>query len=205
LRWIWKQRDIADWRKIITFNWKKQVFERNSIFVKLKCLGYKSINLLARIRNVDTKISSSFDKKWKPLFTPTTSDHWNIKKFFSIFFLWSVCHIIQNSCFCDSLIRRILIQVRPWDWSNLSPSSNCAFFQSRIFYSHHSITTWSDIILSKPKKTSAIIRILAFLISHWPSSIVLDHTCFWLFSVIQEHIHVATFYPRSLFLPYINL
>jgi len=83
--------------KIITFNWKKQVFERNSIFVKLKCLGYKSINLLARIRNVDTKISSFFDKKWKPLFTPTTSDHWNIKKFFSIFFLWSVCHIIQNS------------------------------------------------------------------------------------------------------------
>lgn len=150
LSWIWKQRDIADWRKIITFNWKKQVFERNSIFVKLKCLGYKSINLLARIRNVDTKISSFFDKKWKPLFTSTTSDHWNIKKFFSIFFLWSVCHIIQNSCFCDSLIRRILIQVRPWDWSNLSPSSNCAFFQSRIFYSHHSITTWSDIILSKP-------------------------------------------------------
>ena len=159
----------------------------------MKCLGYKSINLLARIRNVDTKISSFFDKKWKPLFTSTTSDHWNIKKFFSIFFLWSVCHIIQNSCFCDSLIRRILIQVRPWDWSNLSPSSNCAFLQSRNFYSHHSITTWSDIILSKPQKTSAIIWILAFLISHWPSSIVLDHTCFWLFSVIQEHLHVATY------------
>jgi len=165
LRWIWKQRDIADWRKIITFNWKKQVFERNSIFVKLKCLGYKSINLLARIRNVDTKISSSFDKKWKPLFTPTTSDHWNIKKFFSIFFLWSVCHIIQNSCFCDSLIRRILIQVRPWDWSKLPHHPMCVS-QSRIFYSHIIQLLRGVTLFTKPRwAISAIIRNFALDIS----------------------------------------
>ena len=116
------------------------------------------------------------------------------KSVFSIFFLWSVCHIIQNLCFCDSLIRIILlIQMRPWDWSKISPSSNCAFSQSRILYSHHSSTAWSDIILSKPLRNISYHSKSCFLIYPWPSSIVLKHTCFWLFSVIQEHLHAVTF------------
>ena len=117
----------------------------------MKCLGYKSINL-ARIRNVDTKISSFFLTKNENHYSNQQRVILGIyKSVFSIFFLWSVCHIIQNSCFCDSLIRIILlIQMRPWDWSKISPSSNCAFSQSRILYSHHSSTAWSDIILSKP-------------------------------------------------------